>query len=582
MTLATPVFFGPEERPLFGWVHQPGGGVSRGTVVMCPPLTRELISAHYSHRVVAEDLARRGITVIRFDYDGTGDSAGSDADPGRVEAYEASIDHAVNLAYDLGTTDLALLGMRMGGLLAARAATRSGRVSALVLWDPCGSGREFAREQSALFRLTYGGPKTEGTTEVAGFVLRDDTVEQLKALRAPEANPSVERALLLTRPDRSPTGNFGVAEDLIEHTVAEGQAELMDIEPFLSAVPASVGTIADWLDSVLPQESVPQKSPDARDAASFATPGGGRVDERLVRVGPGALFGIETTATDEPVGPAILLLTSGNESHIGPNRMWVDLARSWAGLGLRCVRFDLSGMGDSPPRPGRPGHVERAPEAFADIADAVAQWSGGSGGSGHETLAPAVLVGLCSGAYQALDSAIDVWAQGAVAVNPVFRFPPPEAKETDGKVDPHRTLCRPVDESLRSKYQRLPDWKVVRLARRAYMTAGRLRARQRTVPQWLDEMSSRGTDVLCICGGQEADAMFEGSRKPPGTHATLGSHAVVEIIEDLDHGLIPATSRNQVAALMTDFLVERYLGGAAPGGPSRRTGEGQAGSSPAR
>jgi len=227
---------------------------------------------------------------------------------------------------------------------------------------------------------------------------------------------------------------------------------------------------------------------------------------------------------------------------------------------LRCVRFDLSGLGDSPTRPGRPPRVERAPEAFADIEDAVGQWAGGATG---RSVAPAVLVGLCSGGYQALDSGIDLRPEGVVAVNPVLRFPPPESKV--GPVDPRRTLCRPVDESLRSMYQRLPDWKVIRLARRSYLAVAHVRSRRKPAAHWLSEMAARGTDVLCICGRVEANELFEGSRKPVGPRVALGERAAIEIVEDLDHGLIPVQHRRQIADLMTDFLVGRYLDGTRPG-----------------
>ena len=557
MTTATPIFFGPADRPLFGWVHQPEGRMSRGTAVLCPPLHREYISAHYSLRVLAEQLAERDITAIRFDYAGTGDSAGSGADPGHMEASEASIDHALRLAEDLGTTELVLVGMRMGALLAARAAARSPRVAALVLWDPCASGREFVREQIALFRLTYGKAKTvHDGTEVAGFVLSAETVEHLGTLVAPDANPTVERALLLTRPDRSRAGSFGVEESRVEDAVAEGQAELMDIEPFLSTLPASIGTIAGWLERVLPHERRAQKAPDGRDEVVLEGAPGAPVTERLVHIGADRLFGVVTTGAADPVGPWIVFLTSGNESHVGPNRMWVDLARRWAGLGLPCLRLDLSGMGDSPPRPGRPGHVERAPEAFQDVQDAVEQLARGA--AAPPQVAPVVLVGLCSGAYQALDSAIDLRTQGAIAINPVLRFPPPEAGA--GRVDPRRTLCRPIDESLRSAYRRLPNWKLVHLARQAYIAVGRLQARQKTAVRSLREMSAHGTDVLCICGRLEADALFEGSNVPTQPRVELAPRAHVEVIEGLDHGLIPEHHRRQVADLMTRHLVSHYGG----------------------
>jgi len=78
-------------------------------------------------------------------------------------------------------------------------------------------------------------------------------------------------------------------------------------------------------------------------------------------------------------------------------------------------------------------------------------------------------------------------------------------------------------------------------------------------------MAARGTDVLCICGRVEADELFEGSRKPVGPRVALGERAAIEIVEDLDHGLIPVQHRRQIADLMTDFLVGRYLDGTRPG-----------------
>ena len=171
-------------------------------------------------------------------------------------------------------------------------------------------------------------------------------------------------------------------------------------------------------------------------------------------------------------------------------------------------------------------------------------------------LTPAVLVGLCSGAYQALDSGIDLWTTGCIAVNPVLRFPPPEAK--NGTLHPRRTLARPVDESLREAYNKLPDWKVLRLARKGYMAASRLRARQKTAIWWLSEMSSRGTDVLCICGRQEADALFEGSppRSAPSCWARTPKSRSSRISTT---GSFPSATARQVGDLMTRHLVSGYL-----------------------
>ena len=94
---ATPIWFGAEHRPLLGWFHSPPGGRARGGVVVCPPIGRDYLQAHYALRMLAETLAELGMCVLRFDYDGTGDSAGDDSDPGRVASWMASVRSALEV-----------------------------------------------------------------------------------------------------------------------------------------------------------------------------------------------------------------------------------------------------------------------------------------------------------------------------------------------------------------------------------------------------------------------------------------------------------------------------------------------------
>ena len=82
-----------------------------------------------------------GFPVLRFDPDGTGDSAGSDEDPGRVRAWIDSLKTAVLEVQGLsGATEVSLLGLRLGAALAVLAATELGGVASLVLWAPVTSG----------------------------------------------------------------------------------------------------------------------------------------------------------------------------------------------------------------------------------------------------------------------------------------------------------------------------------------------------------------------------------------------------------------------------------------------------------
>jgi alpha/beta superfamily hydrolase len=81
-----PLYFGSEVRARSGWLHR-GVGPSSSGVVICNPFGFEVICAHRTLRHLADSLAGAGLPTLRFDYDGTGDSAGDDRDPKRLEAW---------------------------------------------------------------------------------------------------------------------------------------------------------------------------------------------------------------------------------------------------------------------------------------------------------------------------------------------------------------------------------------------------------------------------------------------------------------------------------------------------------------
>src|SRR5579862_5144465 len=90
-----PLFFGRAERPLFGWLGRPAG-TPRQAVLLCNALGYEGLFGQPALRGLTARLAAANVAVLRFDYDGLGESAGSDGDPGRVAAWRASIATAID------------------------------------------------------------------------------------------------------------------------------------------------------------------------------------------------------------------------------------------------------------------------------------------------------------------------------------------------------------------------------------------------------------------------------------------------------------------------------------------------------
>ena len=84
--------------------------------------------------------------MLRFDYFGTGDSAGA-GEEGSVEQWSRDVDTAIDELRDTTSLDrVSLVGLRFGGLLAADVAARRKDLDRVVLWDPIVRGEQYVRE----------------------------------------------------------------------------------------------------------------------------------------------------------------------------------------------------------------------------------------------------------------------------------------------------------------------------------------------------------------------------------------------------------------------------------------------------
>jgi pimeloyl-ACP methyl ester carboxylesterase len=107
----------------------------------------------------------------------------------------------------------------------------------------------------------------------------------------------------------------------------------------------------------------------------------------------GSLAGIITRPSGEGSSLPVVLLGAGIIHKVGPSRASVELARALASAGHPTLRFDLSGIGDSP-RVDEPA-MDRT--AVLDIQDAVSLMEERFGGKDG-----VALVGFCSGADNGL------------------------------------------------------------------------------------------------------------------------------------------------------------------------------------
>jgi len=554
---ANPVWFGPSERPLFGWLHVPTDGRARTGVVVCPPFGQEYLKAHYALRRLARQLEDRGFLVLRFDYDGTGDSAGSGADPGRVEAWLSSVRAAIEYVRKEGVHETALVGMRIGATLAAVAAERDGEIDELVLWDPCSSGRSFLREQGVLLSVSLGikSEREDGSFETPGDVYTAETVSDLRGLSIAALRGRLAgTVLMLTRPNRARDSTLvkRLSQEAVRWGVAAGQEDLIEAESPHRLVPeTTIMEIARWLSEVAGSDRVEVQAPNpARPATVSAGSFQHDVVEQPVWLGPLGLFGIIAQTPEKSAGPTLIFLSVAQEHHVGPDRLWVDLSRKWAALGWRTLRVDLSGLGDSPVRSGQTEFVARPKDHFDDVVD-VSQAVSPTDPS------DVILIGLCSGAYQALDSALGLGPRGVVAINPLLTIRAPELASGDA-LDPRRRVALPRSTVVQAFHN---DGPLAPIRRRFPSLGWRVRilmAPSRRPSRWLRELTDAGVDVLLVCGDREARPFQHGTSSRTLAKLTASGHFRFEYIPGLEHSLLVESHRNLVSAMLTEHLSHHF------------------------
>ena len=166
---------------------------------------------------------------------------------------------------------------------------------------------------------------------------------------------------MLTRSDRSPSP-LASRLDMphVEWREAIGQVDLMEAGSDYGAIAyGSIETVGTWVADTFTTSASPIIVGAGGGPTVVArTATGTSVVETPMFLGDTGLFGILTEATDSTTRTTALLLNVAHGNRIGPDRMWVDLARQWAAAGMRCFRMDHSGLGDSPTRhPAQPRFV---------------------------------------------------------------------------------------------------------------------------------------------------------------------------------------------------------------------------------
>lgn len=184
-----PFFFGKHQ--LFGCYHEPPVWPTREQgVIICYPFGQEYIRSYRACHHLAARIARAGFPTLRFDYCGTGDSAGDDQDA-NLDRWQADLSVAVaELKARSGAEQIIVVGLRLGASLALTAAAKLSGLAGLVLWEPVVNGRQYLAELNKrhadtimrFFAQPKGYTASERPHELLGFAVSEAMLNGLETL----------------------------------------------------------------------------------------------------------------------------------------------------------------------------------------------------------------------------------------------------------------------------------------------------------------------------------------------------------------------------------------------------------------
>lgn len=203
-----PFLFGSSKSPLYGVYHPPRAQEpSARAVLLCYPMGAEYMRAHRAFRQLTTLLVKGGAHVLRFDYFGTGDSAGEGSEA-TVARWLEDIDVAIDeLKETTQQSRVTLVGLRFGATLAALASTERSDVAQVVLWDPILDGTQYVQELLAVHTAEArqrGHAPSRDTFGVHGFPVTPalrDAIEPIDLLTWPGASARVDLVTSAERED---------------------------------------------------------------------------------------------------------------------------------------------------------------------------------------------------------------------------------------------------------------------------------------------------------------------------------------------------------------------------------------------
>ena len=275
-----------------------------------------------------------------------------------------------------------------------------------------------------------------------------------------------------------------------------------------------------------------------------------------------SLVGVITTpagAARAADHPAAILLNSGLVHRVGPNRIYVKLARQLAAAGMTVLRFDYSGVGDSPARSDG-GLLD---ECRVEETLAATQLL-----SARQGIQRFVLMGICSGAVNSFNAIRqDPRIIGAALINPL------------GYSSEFATSA----QALQANHLARTYWKTGLLNPKSWLRViggranyGMLTAHLKNLAIRHSKAAAAGSSVAreyqqIIAGGAELLVVYSGQdRRWEQRHRMVfgdfnpnraeANGLVIKVLEDANHTFTSIRCQQELIQLIQDWVRQRVWG----------------------
>lgn len=182
-------FINKRSRQTYSVLQSPARENGLG-ILLVPPLGNEQRRCQRPFRGMMETLARDGYHLLRFDWQGTGNSSGSSSELRDLSAWQDDLQDAA-LKLKESVDDIHLVSVRVGALISASLPMNDLPIAASYHWDPVFSGQQWLDDMHQLQRgilvdtycfLFKRKPRTDVFHEFAGFTIHPELYKRIQDL----------------------------------------------------------------------------------------------------------------------------------------------------------------------------------------------------------------------------------------------------------------------------------------------------------------------------------------------------------------------------------------------------------------